>query len=139
MADFIGGVTVNIGDGADPEVFTSLGGVTDVSGVGQNNPLVDVTDFDSTAREYIGGLADGTEPSLTVNTDLGDANQNLLLDDVENKRNRTFQIVASDGSQTLTLTFDAVVLGWDFAPSFDNVNQYNLSVKISGAITRTIA
>lgn len=139
MADFLGGLSVNVGDGAAPGTgtYTLLAGVTNLGEVGKTNALVEVTDFDSgTSKEFIGGLSDGSEITIECNEDLTDAPQLLLIDDVDSGNNRNLEIVHTDGTTTKTLTFQTVALSYQYQPSFDAQNKLNFSLKISGDITR---
>lgn len=70
------GTVLKISDGASPEVFTTVGEVREVPDFGNEKPLVDVTNLQSSAREYIGGLQDGASISFPLNivrTDSGQA------------------------------------------------------------------
>ena len=62
MATFINGWTFNRGTGSVgswtyPDAIPK---VTELGGLGKENPLIRVTSFDSAAGEYIAGLADGS-------------------------------------------------------------------------------
>lgn len=144
MSDFIGGVLFKHGDAASPEVFTSVNGLISLSGFGKTNPLVDVTDFDSTAREYIAGLADGTEITAEFNEDLVSGTNTKLValcTAVDNKTNFNAQITVSDSgnspTNTDTYSFAVVPLSWVINPSYDDKVTRTVTMKISGAITKT--
>ncbi|MEV0843609.1 phage tail tube protein [Actinocatenispora sera] len=59
------------GDGASPEVFTAIAGITEISGPGISRNSVEVTAHDSPDgyQEYVPGLKDPGEVELTVNYD----------------------------------------------------------------------
>lgn len=138
--DFINGWTFKYHDGESPGAFNAIPGVDSISGLGADKPLVRVTDFDSTAEEYIGGLADGKEFSLDVNLALGDTVQQQMVDDAEPSSGvdlRKFECVVTDGTDTATLAFSAVPLGSDWLPSYDDRNKKQFRYKISGDITLT--
>ena len=142
MADFIGGLTFKRGDGATPtEAFTKVNGLKSLSGFGVSKPLVDVTDFDSTAREYIAGLDDGVEITAEFNDDLDattGAELASLITDVDAGTVRNVQIVSTDGTNTNTYDFAVVGTGYTHNPSFDNdPNTVSISMKITGAITKS--
>lgn len=63
------GVTLSRGNGASPELFTDIAEVTDISGPGLARDAVEVTHTASPNRwrEFISGLKDGGEVSLTMN------------------------------------------------------------------------
>lgn len=133
---FINGVTIKRGDGATPtEVFTLFPEVNSMSGLGKTNPLVEVTNFDSTGREYIAGLADGTEVTLEANYLPGDTEQAGLIADVDAGANRNFEITVTDGTTPKVFTVTFVCLGWVISPSFDDKNTITFTLKVSGDIT----
>jgi hypothetical protein len=126
--------TFKRGDGGGPEVFTEVKGVVDVSGFGITNEQEDVTNFSSGAvREYIAGLADGSDVTFTVLRDPADAQQEGMRADVNSKVNRNFQFVEDDGAgTTITYTVQMVMIGWTQGPSFEGRNTIDIAVKISG-------
>jgi len=132
---FLNGVTIKRGDGAGTEVFTAISEVLSMSGLGKTNPLVEVTSFDSTGREYIAGLADGTEITLECNYLPADTQQQGLISDVDAGTIRNLQVVITDGTTPLTYSFAVTPLSWVINPSFDDKNTLTFTLKISGAIT----
>lgn len=139
MADepFINGCTFKVGDGADPEVFSAIPKVINYGGLGKTNPLVNVSNFDSTGEEYIGGLADGKEVTVSCIYLPGNTVQEGLITDVDNRTNRTHQTVITDGTDTITIEYTFVPIGWEIGPSYNDKNTIDFQFKISGAITRT--
>lgn len=142
-AAFVGKVFLERGDGNSPELFTRVCQIFGISGVGQTNALVDATTFCSEgSREFIPGLADGSEITLNANfetTAFASSQLKEMIDDVTNKANRAFQIVIDDGVHpSVTLSFTGACLSWEFGPSIDNKNTINYGVKISGSIIITI-
>lgn len=131
---FLNGVTIKRGDGAGTEVFTPMSEVIGLSGLGKTNPLVEVSSFDSTVREYIAGLADGTEVTLEANYLPADAEQQGLITDVDDGLNRNFEILITDGTTPLTYSVTFTCLSWVINPSFDDKNTVTFTLKISGAI-----
>ena len=141
MTDFTGGITVKRGDGGTPtEVFTLINGLITSPNIGKTNPLVDVTDFDSAAKEYIGGLADGNELSLSFHYDADSASNTELVglqSDVDNKTNRNLQVVVTDGTNTDTYEFGVTPLSWALNGGPEDVATIDFTLKISGAITKS--
>jgi len=138
MGSFTGGLTVKYGDGATPEVFNLIEKVIALGGLGANNPLIDVTSHDSTAREFIAGLADGQELSIECNRVHDAANiQDDVIDEVIAKTNFNMEITVTDGTNALVYTFAVTPVSWLVNPSFDDKNTLSLALKISGAITIT--
>jgi hypothetical protein len=131
---FLNGVTIKRGDGAGTEVFTLFPEVTSMSGLGKTNPLIEVTNFDSTGKEYIAGLADGTEVTLEANYLPADTQQQGLIADVDAGLNRNFEIAITDGTTPKTYAVTFTCLSWVINPSYDDKNTISFTLKISGAI-----
>ena len=136
---FTGGVTVKQGSGASPQVWTLIEEVNSLGGLGTTNPLLDVTSFDSAAREYIAGLGDGSELTIECNRVQTAGNQqDVLVADIEAKLTETFQVIMTDTSVSpntvVTYEFDAVCLGWNVVPSVDDKHTITFTIKITGAI-----
>lgn len=135
-AGFTGGMTFKKSNGASPEVYSTVPEVKSLSGLGKTNPLIDVTSFDSTAREYIAGLADGQEITVEcVRVHSSPSVQDAFIADVDNKVTRNFQILLTDGTTQFTYSFAGVCLSWAITPSFDDAAMISYTLKISGAIT----
>jgi len=137
---FVGKAYIMVGNGASPETFERYCEVDTISGFGQKNALVDVTTFCSNGNmEYIPGLSDGSEvnfgANLSVTTDL--SLQDGLIDDVENKVTRNFQLQFGDSSPAeLLFSFALAMLSWEITPSVSKQNGIKFTGKITGGITR---
>jgi len=139
MSDaFTAGLSVKRGDGETTEVFTAIGEVTSLSGLGQNNEQIEVTNFDSAgSKEYIGGLADGSELNIECNFLPADVTQQALIADVDSKTVRNIEITITDGTTPKVYTFATAPLKWEILPAIDSQNKLNFTLKISGTITVT--
>lgn len=123
------------GQGTSPETYNDLEEVTDISGFGQVSDLVEVTNFDSgNNREYIGGLADGVEFTLTCN-DVPSATEQSALVGTATGSTINMQYAKTNESPEKTYSFAAVYLGYEEAPSVTDQNQISFTFKITGAIT----
>ena len=118
-----------------PASYDNLPEVISISGVGATNALVDATHFDSTAREYISGLADGTEVSVECNMVQGNAVQQRIIADVAARNTVNCKVTFDYSSPVDTFSFAAVALGWTINPSVDDRNTISFTFKISGSIT----
>jgi len=137
-AAFKGGLAVKHGDGGSPEVFTAIEEVIDLGGLGLTNSLIDVTSHDSSAMEYIAGLADGSDLSVECNRVHTASNtQDAVQADVIAGNTVNFQVTLTDGTTVKTYAFAAVCLSWNVVPSFNDKTTYSLGLKISGSITIT--
>lgn len=138
-AVFAQGTLLKAGNGAATEVFTTIAEVTNIGGPSLALDPVEVTNMDSTAgwREFIGGLLDGGEVSLTINylpTNATHNASNGLIADMTNRTKRNFQLVFSDGSST-TFSFTALVTGFETGEPVDGQLTAEVTLKITGQPT----
>lgn len=140
MGDFSGGVTLKRGDGAGTEVFTKVPGMLVAPVLGQTNELIEVSDYDSVeAKEYIAAfLGDGNEVDIEFNYDISDTQQQGVLADIKDKLNRNYEMIVTNGTDTISSAFTLVPLGWNRTPSFTEQHKLSARFKISGAITDVI-
>lgn len=135
---FVGKVYFERGAGTSPETYTRICQVFSISGLGQTNDLVDATTFCSNgSREYISGLADGTEVTIEANYEIEDTQLDAWIADVVAKTTRNFRVVVDQGSPQTVFSFAGVCLSWTLNPSVDDRNTISFTVKISGDITQS--
>jgi len=132
---FVGGIKLWREKPGSPGEYTAICQVTDISGLGQTNPLLDATTFCSTAREYIGGLPDGTEMTLTLNFERDATVEFDMIRDVQAQATRGFRVTVEEGSPAIKFDFDGLCLSWTLNPSVSDINQIVFGLKISGDIT----
>lgn len=128
------GTVVKRGDGAGSETFTRIDECIVIPEIGLENPLVDVTYSDATAREYIGGIPDGMELDFQFNYNSADTQQAGLISDVVSKVNRNFQVTVP-AATTKTLAFTLTCLKWSLESTFDKQIILHFKGKISGGVT----
>lgn len=136
---FVGKVYLAVGNGASPEIYTRFCEVDDISGIGVKNDTVDATTFCSGGvKEYIPGLGDGNEITISANYTLLDrAVQEGLIDDVEGKITRAFEIQVGDNSPHEYFQMNLAMLSWEFDPSVSAKNAIKWTGKITGPIIRS--
>ena len=139
--EFIGGIALKIGDvSGSPHVYTPVENLTELPGFGETNPDVKTTNFDSDAQEYIAGLSDGSEFTITCSrTHESPSIQDSLI--ASKGTNLNLQIVHTDKSvspnTTRTYTFLAVNKGWELDPQVEDKNSINFTFRVTGAIARS--
>lgn len=121
------------GQGDSPETYNAIEEITDIGGFGEVAPLVNVTHFQSTSQEYIGGLPDGVEFSLTCN-DTG-ATEQAALRALTAGVTINMQFAKTHVSPEVAENFSAVYLGFEEQPSPTEQNQIVFNFKISGGRT----
>lgn len=136
---FVGKVFLYVGNGGSPEEFAKYCEIDDMSGIGVKNDTVDATTFCSGGvKEYIAGLGDGNEVTFQANYSLDDPIQDQLMDDVDSKATRNFEVQAGDSSPGEKLfKFALAMLSWEFDPSVSSKNAVKYTGKITGQIIRT--
>jgi len=114
-----------------PNAYTLVGEVLRIGPIGSVAPEVDVTNLDSTSKEYIGGLPDGASVEFSMNWIKG-AMQVILQGVVGDTR--SFQVTWPDSPATVA-TFNMVVLGFSMD---ETTPETQLKAMVNGRITGDI-
>jgi len=133
------GTLLKIGDGGDPETFTTIAEVSSISGPGLSLDTIDVTHHSSTAgwREFVGGLLDAGEVSFDINYTPTDATHDAstgLIKDMVDRTVRNFQLVFPDTGNT-TWSFSALVTGFEPSEPIDDKLAASVTLKLTGQPT----
>jgi hypothetical protein len=120
------GSSLKLGDGASPEVFTTIAEVLRCGAIGQQTSEIEVTHLSSTSKEYIGALPEGSTVEFSLNF-VGGTQQNALRDGVGTTKN--FKMQFSDNTQA---TFAFVVLGF---MRDETTPESQLTATVNGRIT----
>ena len=131
------GIQLKRGDGASPEVFTTIPEMLEIpESPAITRDLVDVTNQDSpgTDKEYILGLGDGNEITAVCNY-IDSATQEALRTDKENGTARNFQLLFTQFTPTLTASFTALVRSWTLGGGIGEAVKLTFVMKITGAVT----
>ena len=126
------GTTIGVGDGAAPEVFSSLGEVTGISGPGQSAPVADTTHLSSAARTFLRGIEDGGEVTIECNLDTSDTPQTTARTSFTAGTLKNWKITFPNSA---TCSFSAGVIGHDIAVAIDQQLKLTLKLKVSGNTT----
>jgi len=123
------------GNGATPEVFTSLGEVTGISDIGESRPTHTVTHMESPEGkdDTILGNAAPSEMSVTLNFLPGSTAQQGLKDDFDNQTQRNFQLNHPDPAVS-AWTFTARVSAYrvNIEAATPRSISFTLSISTSG-------
>ncbi|MGW9249754.1 phage tail tube protein [Streptomyces badius] len=125
------GVQLKRGDGEDPEVFTAIADITNLSGPGLSRETLDVTSHGSPDgwMEFLGGLKDPGEVSADINYQ--PALHDTLVADFDDTAPRNYQIVFPDTGAT-TWSFPAIITGFEPEAPYDDKAAASLTFKVSG-------
>jgi predicted secreted protein len=135
------GTLLKIGDGAGPEVFTTVAEVKTIGGPNIKVDTVDLTTHSSSGawRQFLATLIDPGELSIDVNflpTNATQSQSTGLLKDLKNRTLRNWQLVFPDGSST-TWTFAAYVTGFAISAPVDDLLGASVTLRLSGQPTLT--
>lgn len=129
------GATLQLGSGASPQVYTTIAEVLRCGPIGSTNPEVDVTNLDSTAKEYIAGLADGNTVEFEMNWVAGNTQQQSLRTSQAAGSTVNMKMVWPVSPET-TAVFDLVLL--EFAMG-ETTPESQVTASVSGRISGSIA
>ena len=126
--------TLQLGSGASPQVYTTIAEVLRCGPIGSTNPEVDVTNLDSTAKEFIAGLAEGNTVDFDVNWLVANTQQTSLRTSQASGSTVNFRMVWQTSPNT-TAQFDLVLLTFEIG---ETTAESQVSASISGRISGSI-
>lgn len=139
----IAGINTNLkrGDGASPEVFTTVAEVRSINGPTMSVEVVDVTNHDSTGavREKKPSLIDPGQISFDLNFQPNEGTHDEttgLIDRFENRSIDNYQLVFP--STIATYQMAAFVVGMPITFPTDDVITSNVTLEVTGAIDFTL-
>lgn len=139
MAHAAIGTKLKIGDGGSPESFTTIAEVVDISGPALSVDTADATHHSSSGdyEEVVPTVIRSGEVSFDINylpTDSTHDATDGLLNDLENKTLRNFELIFTDGSNT-KWSFSAYVTGFEESAPHDDKLDASVTLKVSGQPT----
>ena len=134
------GVLLQRGDGGGSEVFTTIAEVKSFDGPTESAPDIEVSNFDSTAEEFIAGLPASGEVQMTLNFVGPDAQQQGLRTDLRAGTLRNFKLILNDHDTTkTTFAFAAIVKELGISGQTKAAVEAKCTLKLSGTPTVTYA
>jgi len=130
------GMTIGIGDGASPEVYTTISDVTNIAGPDGEASEIDTTDLSSTAKEFRLGLVDNGSINLAMSFIPANTQHALLRTLSISGAENNYQLAFTDSPQTLW-TFAAFVKGVPIDNSVDAVTTASINLRITGSVAET--
>ncbi len=114
--------------------------VGSVSTISSPNPVkseVDVTDFASTAAQFLMGLADYGEISFSGDFNYADAGQLVIMGDAYDTSSAARSFVLEFTTQAMKFTFNAWVRSFVVnASGASDAYRFDCALRITGAVTR---
>lgn len=127
------GTTVGVSTNLTTPVYTTIGNVKGISGVGSGEASdIDITHLTSDAKEYTTGLIDNGTMSLTLDYDGADDGQIIIQDAVEGSTTLKFKITLPNSAGSFT--FNGIPKSFSKDISVDSVVTSSVSVRVTGAI-----
>jgi len=125
--------TYTSGGTATPIAWTQIKEVKGIKPAGASASKIDVTDLDSTAKEYRTGLMDNGTLGIDVNILESDPGQTAALAMFSDSLTKDMKVV----SPAKTRTFNATCLKWPTIPdsAVDGVQTGSAEFQINGLVT----
>ena len=117
-----------------PITYTAIPEITNIAGPGGQANEIDVTDLNSTAKEFRMGLQDEGSITLDILYIPGNAAHAALRTARAGQTLTGFQITFTDSPQTLW-QFNGFVLGFEISNAVDDVTKASVTIRVSGAVT----
>lgn len=132
---------LKLGDGASPEVFTTIAEIRNLSGPSMQADVLDATVHNQATpwREFISGLLDAGELQLEINFLPTDDTHTAaaaggLLYNMRNRVQSNYQLVFPDSGNT-TWTIPGIVTGFDMNSDPAEILSASVTIKVNGAPT----
>lgn len=127
------GTVLSRGDGETPEVFSPLGTVRSITGMGGGSPtVIDVSHLGSAFREKLLGLRDEGQLTFELQWDGEDETFRAIWADRAAGTLRNWQIELPDDT---VFTFSAYVMTAELSAETDAAITVSVTLEISGAAT----
>lgn len=128
------GTLLKKGNGASPEVYTTIAQIFNLGGPSLQQEELDVTDHDSAGwKQFIGGLKDGGEISGELHFDGANATHDEttgLLSELIGGTVKNYRISFPDGT---SCTIAALVKSFEFGANVGDKLTASFALKLSGA------
>jgi hypothetical protein len=139
MAHAAIGTKLKIGDGGSPVSYTTIAEVVEISGPALSVDTADATHHSSSGdyEEVVPTVIRSGEVTFDINylpTDSTHDATDGLLNDLENKTKRNFELVFTDGSNT-TWTLTGYVTGFEPSAPHDDKLDASVTIKLTGQPT----
>lgn len=127
------GTVVQMGNGAVPEVFTTIANRTDIKLKPPVKVKADCTHHDSTDRDFVKGFEEGGEATFAIYYHPSNAIHRSLRDEHDGDTATNFKVTMRDGT---VLTFAAFVFLVDFDFGVANkIQQCSVRLEMDGGLS----
>lgn len=131
------GTLLKVGNGASPEVFTTIAGISSITGPQFTANEIDVTSHDTTGgyREKITGLKDAGSVSGTIYFDASLTQHQALLTDFNNNTRKNYRLELATFSPARYFAFAARIQEVNYSFDVDGAQQATITFQIDGNAT----
>lgn len=131
------GTVLNLAGTASPVTYTAIANVMSISGLGGQKSDIDITNFDSTAKEFLVGLEDSGQVQVEINYAPANTTHTTLWDLKGSGELRTWRIVSPGASPAPYFQFAATVQQFQINFQTDDVVRATVTLRVSGSITKS--
>jgi hypothetical protein len=131
------GTKLQLAGTASPVTYTDTANVVSISGLGGQKGDIDITNFDSTAKEFLTGLEDPGQVQVEINYAPADATQDTMWSLKNSGALRTWRITMPGASPAPYFSFAATVQQFQVNFQTDDVVRATVTLRVSGAITKS--
>jgi hypothetical protein len=130
------GMKIYVGDSGSPEAFAAIPEVKSIGGPDGQAALRDVTDLDSSAKEFEPGLKDEGNVTLSIQYIPQNAVHTTLRSAFSNRTLKSFKIEFTDAGVT-QWEFDGYVTGFAVSAAIDETLMASVTIKVTGAVVES--
>lgn len=131
------GTKLQLAGTASPVTYSAIANVTSLSGLGGQKGDIDITNFDSLAKEFLTGLEDPGSVQAEINYAPADTTQTELWTLKNSGDLRVWRITLSGASPAPYFQFSATVQQFQINFQTDDVVRATVTLRVSGAITKS--
>jgi predicted secreted protein len=127
------GTHLQKGDGASPEVFTTVATVGNITGPGLKGDAIDVTNHDNTAmyKQFIVGLKEGGDVKFVLYFDPTEVTHTGLISTFESRTVTNWKLTLPV-SPSQGWTFEGVITAFDNKYDVNGALMADVTIKVSG-------
>lgn len=130
------GTYLKVGDGASPEVFSTIGEIADMPPIEVSKSDRDRTGYDDTVRQHAHGIEEPGSFTLTMYWDPDDTQQNGLITAYTGESDDNYKVVCPDSPAT-EFSFSAKVMGYSTPyAGIDADLQWDVTFQLTSTITK---
>ncbi|MDD2728173.1 phage tail tube protein [Malikia sp.] len=126
------GKTITASGTATPVTWTQLANLKSFSGVDGSAADIEVTNLDSTAKEFISGISNAGQFSFEIDYDGSNAGHIALRSKQSSRATSQFKLVLPNAQ---AITFAAYVKKFPIQGGIDQIVRTSVSVQITGAVS----